>query len=149
MNIKDCDICGNEIAVTKTFCPFCGARQEEKTLSSKVIFHKTVNIEEGMPFVEPAIKRLLTEISIAQQERVQILTIIHGYGSSGKGGVIRIECRKTLEHLMATKKIQGVIPGEKFSKKFGETRPLLQRFPELSSNRNFNRGNRGITIAVL
>ncbi len=149
MNNKECDICGNEIAADRAVCPFCGAKQEKKNLLPTGPFHKTINIEQGMPFVETAIQRLLAEVSIARQECVRVLTIIHGYGSSGKGGAIRVECRKTLEYLVLTKQMQCFIPGENFSKKFGKTKSLLQKFPELSSNRNLNRGNRGVTIAVL
>ena len=41
--------------------------------------------------------------------------LIHGYGSSGKGGKIRLEVRAYLERQKARGKIRDYIPGERFS----------------------------------
>lgn len=144
-----CQICGNDIPPEKRVCPYCGSRQEGAEVKPKGILHKTINIEAGMPFVEPAIKRMMSEIETAKMERVSVVTIIHGYGSSGKGGAIRQECRKTLDYLQATGSIQDYIPGEEFSRKEGRVKMLLQRFSGLNSNKNLNRKNQGVTIAVL
>lgn len=147
-----CDICGNEIAVLKKRCPFCGSEQEIIKGDRSVVIgrlHKTVNLELGKPFVEAAINRLLNEIEQAKQENISILTIIHGYGSTGKGGAIRVECRKNLDYLLTSSKIQGYIPGEEFNKKSGPIKLLLRRFPGLLQNKSLNKRNQGITIVVL
>lgn len=147
-----CEICGNEIAVLKKRCPFCGSEQElgkDRKLVVVGRLHKTVNLELGKPFVEAAINRLLNEIEQAKQESVSILTIIHGYGSTGKGGAIRVECRKNLDYLRTSCKIQDYVPGEDFNKKSGAIKLLLRRFPGLQQNKNLNRRNQGITIVVL
>ncbi|PID76877.1 MAG: hypothetical protein CSB24_04295 [Deltaproteobacteria bacterium] len=143
-----CHICGNELDGGRTLCPYCGSRQERQAKKAAFL-HKTVNIEWGKPLVETAIDRMIKEIAAARQEGVQVLTIIHGYGSSGKGGKIRVECRNMLDYLVGTSQIKGFINGENFSKGHGPVRELLRRFPALGSNRNLGRCNRGITIAVL
>lgn len=113
------------------------------------IFHKVVNLEAGRPFVETALRKLEIELADARQQNLRVLTVIHGYGSSGKGGAIGVECRKLLEYLKSRGEINTFIPGEDFRQKSGPTRNLLRRFPRLADNVNLNKGNRGITLVVL
>jgi hypothetical protein len=80
---------------------------------------------------------------------LSVLTLIHGYGSSGKGGVIRFECRKNLEFMRSRGRISDFIPGEAFNRKSGSIKTLLRRFPQMSSDKNLNRGNKGITLVVI
>ncbi|MBU1139154.1 MAG: Smr/MutS family protein [Proteobacteria bacterium] len=110
---------------------------------------KTVNLEQGLPTVEQALQRLQREISTARLEQIRILTLIHGYGSSGKGGAIRIACRKNLEYLCHRGEIKEFIPGEEFSRRQGSTKQLLSRFPQLSEHSHLNRANKGITLVVV
>lgn len=144
-----CAVCGNENDTGNPVCRFCGASQESEVDAKRSYLHKTVNLEHGRPFAAEAIKKLLTEIQVAGIEQVRVLTIIHGYGSSGKGGVIKSECRKSLDHLWSARKIQGYIPGEDFSIRTGPVKALLQRFPELTNNRNLSRRNPGVTLVIL
>lgn len=124
-----CAVCGNEREAGDPICRFCGARQESVGEEKGGVFHKTVNLENGRPFVVTAIQKLLREIRVARIERVKVLTIIHGYGSSGKGGAIRSECRKNLDYLCSTGEIKGFIPGEDFSSRSGTCE---KRAPEVS-----------------
>lgn len=145
-----CDTCGNDKLPSATICKFCGARYEKEVISNpNTPSHRTVNIEYGRPVVVDAIRKLEREIEKAKSDGVNLLTVIHGYGSSGKGGVIRIECRKILEHLESRGKIITFIMGERFSKKDGRTKSLLRRFPWLNSSDNLNKGNRGVTLVVI
>ena len=50
-----------------------------------------------MPPLDQALARLATELEAARLQGVRVLTLIHGYGSSGAGGVIRGEVRHQLE----------------------------------------------------
>ena len=145
-----CDICGNEKKTGSLKCPFCGCKYQlaEENKSGQNT-HRCINIEYGKPTVEVALKKLERELEQAKSEKIQVLTIIHGYGASGQGGAIRVECRKTLDYLEKTRKIRGYISGERFSKKEGKTRMLLRRLPTLLTNKNLNRGNRGITVVEL
>ncbi len=149
--MKDvCDMCGNDRSPEQTVCPFCGVRHETELISGPDCpIHKMINIEYGRPVVEDALKKPGREIEQARMEGVAVLTVIHGYGSSGKGGIIRQECRKTLEYMESKGEIRNYITGENFSKKNGATRSLLRRFPLLISNDNLNRGNRGVTLVLV
>lgn len=146
-----CQTCGNDIAVGITTCPFCGEAQETHidVVPVAAPFHKVVNIEQGRPFVAGAMQKLEAELTSGRRQNLRVLTVIHGYGSSGKGGAIGVECRKVLAYLQGTGEIKSVIHGEDFRQKSGKTRDLLRRFPQLATNVNLNKGNRGITIVVL
>ena len=143
-----CQICGNSIDVGCTRCPFCNSVQDKaaQQLDSATFYQKTVNLEQGLPTVEQALTRLQRELISARQEKIRILTIIHGYGSSGKGGAIRLECRKTLDYIHRRGEISSVIHGEHFNRHHGPTKHLLSRFRELSIHPHLNRNNKGITV---
>jgi hypothetical protein len=88
-------------------------------------------------------------VADAKRNRVDVVTLIHGYGSSGKGGVIRTECRKSLDFMKAKGLVNDFICGEDFNKRSAPIKNLLRRYPELSSHRYINRENRGITLVIL
>ena len=89
------------------------------------------------------------ELEEGRRQNLHVLIVIHGYGSTGKGGSIGAECRKVLAYLKGNGEISTYIPGEEFRSKSGPTRDLLRRFPQLATNVNLNKGNRGITLVVL
>ena len=47
---------------------------------------KTVNLEEGMPLVDAAIRRATFELKSGRRMGLTAIKFIHGYGSSGNGG---------------------------------------------------------------
>ena len=145
-----CEVCGNDIDTGVTMCPFCGSSNENSvaTLPDRYV-QKTVNLEIGRPVLEVALNRMTEVIADAKRNRVNVLTLIHGYGSSGKGGVIRTECRKNLSFLKMKGEIFDYICGEDFNKRSTIVKSLLRRYPELAYDKNMNRENRGITLVVL
>lgn len=153
-----CEVCGNPMPSVAVFCPYCVSRQEEQkklkgkprySTTAKAFRQKVVNIEHGLPFLEVALKRLDKAIEMAQHESVVILTLIHGYGSSGKGGIIREEVRKMLDYMQARGEIRSYLGGEDFGRKNGVARDLVRRYPALVKDRNYNKANRGITLVIL
>ncbi len=50
---------------------------------------KELNLEHGMPTVDTALRWLESELDAARKMRRPALKLIHGYGSSGRGGKIR------------------------------------------------------------
>jgi len=145
-----CQVCGNNISISSLNCRFCGSRQDKEQLKQKRGFvHKTVNLEQGHPVLELALQKLDNAVEDAIKNNVHVLTLIHGYGSSGKGGSIRIESRKNLNFMKSNGRISDYISGEDFSRKFGPAKMILQRYPQLIEETNFNKGNRGITLVVI
>ena len=84
-----------------------------------VMSGKTVNLEEGMPSVETARRRLSQELASGRANRLSYLKIIHGYGSSGRGGAIKRETHRFLAEKKRAGAIRDYLPGEDFSP-FGE-----------------------------
>ena len=110
---------------------------------------KTANIETGMPTADQAIRRMTFEIYSAQAQGCAALKVIHGYGSSGAGGRIRVEARKYLDSLLRRGKIRGFVTGEQFSIFDGDTRIALDLCPALRQDRDLERHNNGVTIILL
>jgi hypothetical protein len=102
-----------------------------------------------MPLVHEALGRLDREIAIARQQKQSLLKVIHGYGSTGAGGDIRIAVQRRLRELVEAGQIRGCIFGEDWSKSNEETWRLLQSRPELKSDADLGRRNLGITIVLL
>lgn len=110
---------------------------------------KTVNLEAGMPFADQAIRRLTYELNCARQLKTPGFKIIHGYGSSGTGGVLRRKLRAYLTRQKAAGKVRMVIEGERLSIFDAETRDAFTYCPDLRSDRDLERHNNGITVIVL
>lgn len=96
-----------------------------------------------------ALSRLDRELDLARREGVALLKIIHGYGSTGAGGDIRIAVQKRLCDLAEANQIRGCIFGENWAKSDERTWRLLGENRELKRDRDLGRGNRGITIVLL
>ena len=110
---------------------------------------KTVNLKSDMPEVRVALGRLERELALAQQKKTAVLKIIHGYGSSGAGGDIRIAVQKRLHEMKEAGQIRGCIFGEDWSKSDETTWRLLQAHAELKDDSDLGRRNPGITIVLL
>ena len=143
-----CEVCGNEIEADAKQCPFCGAAAEV-SLPRRGPKHRIVNLERGMPTADQALARFARELELARFEHYRVLTLIHGYGSSGRGGVIRQEVRAQLQYLKFRGIINDLLPGEDFSSRSGPGRQLLRRFPFLRQHSDLNRANPGITLVVI
>jgi len=110
---------------------------------------KTLNIEANLPTVDEARRLLLAELRSAKAAGVLAVKIIHGYGSTGKGGALRGALRISLLRRKKEGLVTRVIFGEKWSVFEDDARYALERCPELRHDRDLNRSNEGITIAVL
>jgi hypothetical protein len=102
-----------------------------------------------MPLVREALQRLERELALARQQKPGLLKVIHGYGSTGAGGDIRIAVQSRLRELVEAGQIRGYIFGENWSKSDEDTWRLLQAHSELKSDPDLGRANRGITVVFL
>jgi hypothetical protein len=99
--------------------------------------------------VHEALQRLEREIIVARGEKHALLKVIHGYGSTGAGGDIRIAVQKRLREFVEARQILECIFGENWSKSDEITWKLLKEHPELKGDPHMGRQNRGITVIVL
>lgn len=108
-----------------------------------------LNIEKGYPSIPQAMARLNQEIKTARAAGKTILKIIHGYGSSGVGGDLRIALQSAARQKVEGGEIRACIYGENWRKSDATSWELVKRFPALKNDKDFGRGNRGIMIVVL
>ena len=57
---------------------------------------RELNLELGRPDAAEALRRLAAEVEAARKMGTPAMKLIHGYGSSGKGGRLRTACRTWL-----------------------------------------------------
>ena len=74
-----------------------------------------INIKQDMPIVADAMRYLQTSIERLKREKYNVVLIIHGYGSTGKGGAIHDKARQWLKAQERNGKIKKVIFGENFT----------------------------------
>jgi hypothetical protein len=144
--MKDCDTCGNEIPDREMVCRYCNAQQSAQATTGSRGRLRTINIEAGMPLVEEGLARLEKELARAMQAGVDVVRVIHGYGSTGKGGKLRDACRTYLSRMRKAGKIRTFLPGEDYSKTTNSGRNLMSRCPDLRADERSDRRNPGITF---
>jgi hypothetical protein len=110
---------------------------------------RIVNLKEGMPLVREAMSRMEGQLRRARAEGVLLIKFVHGYGSTGKGGEIRIAVQKGLLKRLQQGELQAVIFGEDWRISNENTWELLKKHPELKQDSDLGRENRGITVVVL
>jgi hypothetical protein len=110
---------------------------------------RTYNVEAGMPTLEEARRLVVEEIRRAKREGARVLKVIHGYGSSGKGGVLCIGLRKSFGLRKKEGVIRDFIAGEDFSIFNDPVLGLLEAVPEMRGDPDLNSTNEGVTILWL
>ena len=110
---------------------------------------EVIDLEFGQPTVREAGARLMTELVFARRRGVRVLKLIHGYGSSGRGGKLRKALRRMLHELEGTGSVRLVVIGEAWSIFDQASRTLMDRYPELRNDLDLDRANAGITLVEL
>lgn len=108
-----------------------------------------VNLKSDFPDVTTARKRLIKCIDSALKRDVPLLKIVHGYGSKGCGGTLRVVLRESLLQRRREGKIARFVYGERWHVFDPLARSVLQDHPEYRRDSDFNRFNRGVTIIEL
>jgi hypothetical protein len=89
------------------------------------------------------------ELQTARKQGYTAVKLIHGYGSTGVGGALRIELQKELLRQARSSSIKCFIPGENWRISDEATWELLKRYPEWKQDADLGRGNKGISIVQL
>jgi hypothetical protein len=110
---------------------------------------KTFNVEADLPSLDEARRRVIEEIRKSKREGVRVLKVIHGYGSSGKGGTLCFGLQKSF----ALRKKEGVIkdfvPGGDFSIFNPVALAMIEAVPELRGDPDLSATNEGVTLLWL
>jgi hypothetical protein len=105
---------------------------------------KEFDIHHGKPTVEAAISLLKLHLSI-QKRTEKVIKIIHGYGSSGMGGKIKIAAREYIEEEYHKNRIQDYIPGEAIYTPMGFDETIRSYKSLIQMDSDYKKGNDGIT----
>lgn len=109
----------------------------------------TYNVEAGMPALDEARRLVIAEIKHAKRGGAKVLKVIHGYGSSGKGGALCVGLRKSFGLRKKEGVIKDFIAGENFTIFNPTVLALLEVVPELRGDPDLNATNEGVTILWL
>lgn len=120
-----------------------GSRIEEELAAS------IINIEEGMPQVEAAMKKLRFELNTMRRIGIHQVKVIHGYGSTGHGGALKVATHECLRGMLDEGKIKAYCPGEFFGPFEKSGRTLVEMCPAFRSDPDWSRANDGITVVIL
>ena len=110
---------------------------------------KEINLEEGLPPVAEALDRLNKIIKDEYDAGKKVIKLIHGYGSTGKGGKIRLAVRRELELMKEEGYIVDYCCGEHFEPFTDAGRKVLLVQREAGKDSDYARYNHGITLVVL
>lgn len=106
-----------------------------------------LNIKEGMPLCHEALDQLKTSIDRLRRDKYKCVLVIHGYGSTGKGGIIHDKARQWLKAQEKNGKIKTVIYGEDFSIFNFKSLELKNKYSELDVLLRVC--NHGVTVVEL
>jgi hypothetical protein len=110
---------------------------------------RVINLEEGFPTRDQAYQKLEAALARARKDGIPVLKVIHGYGSSGVGGVLRFAIRSFLRQRKEVKEIAMFVNGESWSSFDERSKALLAKAPDLLLDSDLGRANKGITIVLL
>jgi hypothetical protein len=102
-----------------------------------------------MPTVSFALSRLNQELRTSKYTGEKCVKIIHGYGSTGRGGSIKAEVRAQLTQKKRSGQIAEFVSGENFSPFSESARRICDFCRDASKDKDYCRGNEGITIVLL
>lgn len=115
-------------------------------MSAKV---PVINLEEGFPTRDQACQRLEAALARARKDGIRAVKVIHGYGSTGTGGVLRFAIRGYLRRTKERGEIALFVNGESWSRYDARSQDMLGKAPQLRLDCDLGRGNRGITMVLL
>lgn len=138
-------MCGNPRVIMGS-CSYCGSDDLPLKEGDAV----TINLELGGPSAQEALDALTAYIRTASEIDVRALVVIHGYGSSGTGGIIRKTIREAIENNFFADRVDEWIYGEDLKHHCALYQNLIKRRPSLKPFfKGFKEGNPGITILLI
>ena len=144
-----CPDCGNPLRSLDKTCPFCGS-STRPTTSKKQAGIYTLNLEISLPTVQQAIQKFDGVLEELNGTAIAIVKVIHGYGSSGKGGRIKEAIRQELIYQKRQHLIDSYYAGEDLKPGKESYHELLKQQPQIKNILTKDIfGNPGITLILL
>ena len=108
-----------------------------------------VNIEQGLPTVDTAMRYVEQALSRARAYGYPVMKLIHGYGSSGSGGKIKTAVHRELSKYKSTGKIREFVAGENFTLFDPATQRIIAAYSEITRDSDYLKANQGITVILI
>ena len=142
---NECPVCGNARPLLG-ICPFCETSEPPTALNDVT----TINIERGKPTIDDALDRLTQYLRALEDiGGIKAVIVIHGYGSSGKGGGIRTAVRQALDHAFYADRVSEYYFGEDLGVGSSAFHSVIKRRPNLKDHLRLKAGNPGMTLLLL
>ena len=110
---------------------------------------RVINLEQGFPTRDQAYQKLEAALLRARKDNIAALKVIHGYGSTGAGGVLRFAVRSFLRQRKEKGEIAAFVNGESWSIFDERSKALFGKVPELVLDSDVGQANKGITMVLL
>lgn len=107
---------------------------------------KTINVKNNNSSPDYAVYVTDSEINDSKKTDTNILVIIHGYGSKGRGGTMKQEIHNYLLQAKNHRKIIDYYKGEQWSATNEDMQQLCSLYPELILHSQIQNYNSGVTI---
>ncbi|MDR0935138.1 MAG: hypothetical protein LBM98_00480 [Oscillospiraceae bacterium] len=110
---------------------------------------REVNIKYDLPSASDAIKRITFQIYDGKRYGLKVIKLIHGYGSTGKGGKIRVAAHRYLDVQKARRVIDDWFPGDVFTIFNEDVLKAFRVCDDLRYDTDLERHNNGVTFVLL
>ena len=110
---------------------------------------RIINIKEDKPNVDYAMYLLDEEIKYSKAIGNKVIVVIHGYGSHGQGGAIKLALKSYLPHLKKIKAIDDFVFGENWGELNETRKKICQIAPNVEINENLMNINSGVSVILL
>ncbi|WP_037372838.1 hypothetical protein [Anaerovorax odorimutans] len=107
---------------------------------------KEVNLEYGNPATNVAVMNMVNKLTTCKAKGYKAVVLIHGYGSSGIGGSIKVEVRNKLKERSLSGLVRSYCGGEDWLNK---KRQMIDVCPQLKDFNSRIDGNKGVTVVLL
>lgn len=109
---------------------------------------RTINLKNDQNCVEQALFFMEQELELCKLEGIPMFKIITGYGSHGRGGLIKKACERRLKQLKKQKIITDFILGDLWNMHNKKALEYRIKHPSIEDE-DFNIPNGGITIIII
>ncbi len=107
---------------------------------------KEVNLERGSPTVDVAMRKLLNELSTAKGAGYKAVILVHGYGSTGVGGAIKVATKSKLKEGSLIGIVKTFTGGEAW---LNDKKTFMEACSQLKDFDRYIDGNKGVTVVLL
>lgn len=142
-----CDQCGNPRELLGESCPHCSSDQPPRAL----VKYWRVDFHETLPEAEDALAQLDAHIRAGAAAGLRGMVVIHGYGSSGKGGRLGPAIREQLQINRWSQYVKEYVPGEELLHNSETLTHWTRHRAALADFLKRHRllGNAGVTLLIL